>query len=313
MNGIIAWLLDGDPSVAYLSATDLLGEKGTKYLSRIGKRGWCADYMAARNPDGSWGGGFYMHKWISTHYTLLELRNLRYRKTDPSVRKEIERVSREERGFVKGVKKKATALGDDVCVAGMYLNYAAYFGAGQDCLVPIVDYILGAEMEDGGYNCAWERGKPTHSSLHTSLSVIEGFDSYLKEGYPYRSAEMRKSIKKCSEFILKHKLFRSTKTDEVIDQKFLRMTYPFRWKYTIVRALNCFADLGIAYDRRMDPALALIAGKKTKGGAWKLQSGFPGQVHFKMEEAGKPSRMMTYLCLKISNAYGGAGHGGGRA
>jgi len=304
MDMILAWLLNGDPSVAYLASVGLMDQKGAKYATEIGKRGWCAAYMTARNPDGSWARGFYQPKWTSSHYTLLELRNLSYRKSDPSLRREIERISREERGFVKGIKKKRTVLGDDACVAGMFLNYAAYFGANQECLVPIVDYVLDHRMPDGGFNCAWETSVTGHSSLHTTLSTLEGFDSYLKEGYRYRAREMKVSIRACVEFILAHELFKATKTGQTIDEKFLRLTYPFRWKYTIVRALDCLAGLDVPYDRRMDPAIEHILSKRTKEGVWKLQSKFPGEEYFEMEEAGKPSRMMTYLALRILRKYG---------
>ena len=139
--------------------------------------------------------------------------------------------------------------------------------------------------------------------MHSTISVIEGFQSYEKEGYKYRIDKIKESVMKSMEFLLIHSLFRSSKMREIIDDKFLRMTYPFRWKYTVVRALNYFVDVNFDYDTRMHEAIEYIVKKRTKDGFWKLQTSFPGHEYFKMEEGGQPSRMMTYLCMKILKKY----------
>ncbi len=38
--------------------------------------GWGQVFLSFRQPDGHWGQRFYQPKWISTHYTLLDLRHL---------------------------------------------------------------------------------------------------------------------------------------------------------------------------------------------------------------------------------------------
>ncbi len=208
------------------------------------------------------------------------------------------------RGFKNGVKVQKTALGDDTCVAGMYLNYASYFGADVECLKPVVDYIFQGELSDGGFNCMWDRSGAIHSSLHTTLSVLEGFHSYLQAGYAYQAGRIERSMRACAEFMLEHRLFRSSRTGEIIDEKFLRMTYPFRWKFTVLRALSCLADIGMRHDPRMDDALEYVQSKRQKDGLWKLQSKFPGEEFFAMEPVGKPSRMVTFLCLKALKRFG---------
>ncbi|HAK45944.1 MAG TPA: hypothetical protein DCO79_08520 [Spirochaeta sp.] len=44
--------------------------------ARIEYEGWGAEYLKHRKPDGHWGLRFYQPKWTSSHYTLLELRNI---------------------------------------------------------------------------------------------------------------------------------------------------------------------------------------------------------------------------------------------
>ena len=44
--------------------------------NKIAIEGWGAKYLSLQNKNGHWGKAFYQPKWTSTHYTLLDLRNL---------------------------------------------------------------------------------------------------------------------------------------------------------------------------------------------------------------------------------------------
>ena len=55
------------------------------------------------------------------------------------------------------------------------------------------------------------------------------------------------------------------KTDEIIDNRFLMLSYPSRWRYDILRALDYFREASNPYDLRMQPALEVLKKKlKTK-------------------------------------------------
>ena len=49
----------------------------------------------------------------------------------------------------------------------------------------------------------------------------------------------------------------------------------------------------------MDDALDLILSKRKEDGKWNLQAKYPGQLHFEMEKAGKPSRINTLRALRV--------------
>ena len=53
----------------------------------------------------------------------------------------------------------------------------------------------------------------------------------------------------------------------------------------------------------MFDALQQIKMKRTKEGLWKLPSHYAGQVHFVMEQAGKPSRWNTLRALRVLRKY----------
>jgi hypothetical protein len=299
---LLDWLRSGDPALTYLVTRDLLGNDDDNLRKNIRETGWCREYLNNRNPDGGWGRRFYQPKWISTHYTLLELRNLGC-PGDEQMLNEINRIGIEECSADGGINPAVSIETSDTCVTAMYLNYACYYGADSNIINRIIDYLLNQRMTDGGYNCNFNQIGAVHSSLHTSVCVLEGYQSYLSSGNRYRETEIKKSINEIAAFMLEHRLYKSSRTGEIIDKKMLKFTYPYRWKYTILRALNALADAGVSYNEAMEDALRLIEKKQLADGRWKMQAEFAGQVYFTMEETGNPGRLITYLCLKALKAY----------
>ena len=158
-------------------------------------------------------------------------------------------------------------------------------------------------MPDGGFNCRTTRSGATHSSLHTTISVLEGFHSFLSHGYSHRNSEIKTAIQTSEEFILMHQFFKSDKTGKVIHKDFLKLPYPSRWKYDILRALDYFQLADAKWDERMRPAIQELLKKQNKDGTWRLNAAYPGQVHVKMENAGKPSRWNTLRALRVLCKY----------
>ncbi|MFP4370267.1 MAG: hypothetical protein ACLFR2_11875, partial [Candidatus Kapaibacterium sp.] len=261
--------------------------------------GWGAHYLSLRGQDGHWGEGFYQPKWTSTHYTLLDLRNMEISPDIPIVQKVIEKILIEEKGRDGGVNPARSLNNSDVCINGMFLCYACYFGEKEDNLKTVVDFLLEEQMSDGGFNCRSNRSGAMHSSMHTTISVLEGILEYFSRGYTYRADEMKKAARGSEEFLLTHKLYLSDRTGNIIDEKFTRLPYPARWRYDILRALEYFADAGNDYDDRMKPAINLLISKRNKNGKWPLNAKHPGQVHIEFEKAGKESRINTLRALKV--------------
>ena len=297
---IINWLLEGDVSIQYQVYRDLLGTERKDLRDRIATEGWGKQFLSKRKSSGHWGMKFYQPKWISSHYTLLDLRNL-YLNPDNQIAKEtieltLDTCKADDGGIQLG---PSTSAHSDVCVNGMFLNYASYFKAEEQRLYSIVDSILAQIMPDGGFNCRTTRSGARHSSLHTTLSVLEGIIEFQKAGYSYRMNDLRKARKSSEEFILLHQLFLSDRTGEIIRKEFLNIPYPCRWKYDILRALDYFQYAGNEYDNRMKAAIDVILKKRKSDGRWNVQAAHPGRVHFEMEKAGKPSRWNTLRALRI--------------
>jgi len=296
---LIDWLLTGDVAIQYQAERDLLGHERTDLRGRIATEGWGAQFLQRRQPEGHWARGFYSPKWTSSHYTLLDLKHLNIAPEHPLIRESVARILREQKAEDGGINPAQSIKNSDVCINGMFLNYATYFGADAAALESIVDFLMTMQMPDGGFNCQSNRQGAVHSSLHTTLSVLEGIHQYRANGYTYRLAQLQTIARQASEFILQHRLFRSDHTGAIIKPQFLVLAFPSRWYYDILRALEYFAEADTGYDPRMQDALDVLFKKRRPDGTWPLQSPHPGEVHFVMEKAGQSSRWNTLRALRI--------------
>ena len=300
---IIAWLLEGDVSIQYQAQRDLLGIDNLELQNCIATEGWGKRFLNARKANGHWGRGFYQVKWISSHYSLLDLKNLNIAPTQPEIKKTIDIILREQKSDDGGINPSRQIKESDVCINGMFLDYACYFKADETALHSIVDFIISEQMPDGGFNCHSNRQGAVHSSLHTTLSILEGIYHYTINGYTYRRTELDRMAVEAREFILQHQLYLSDRTGEIIDKRFLMLSYPSRWYYDILRALDYFRAAKIEYDPRMQPALDVLKKKRRADGTWPVQNKLPGQVHFDMEPTGGPSRWNTLRALRVLKLY----------
>lgn len=302
---LVDWLLDGDVSIQYQVHRDLLRMDDTALAPlqrRIEDEGWGSRYLDLQNPNGHWGRGFYQPKWTCTHYTLLDLVSLCVPRENSKARRSVQMMFDTRTSADGSINYARTNVPSDVCINGMALLCASYFGSEDPRLHGIVDYLLRVQMPDDGWNCEYLRGA-THSSVHTTVSVLEGLHEYQTAGHTHRQDDVLQARARAVEFLLRHRLFLSDRTGEVINKRFLMLSFPPRWHYDILRALDHFQAAGVPYDERMSPALSVLARKRRADGTWPLQSRHPGQVHFEMEKVGGPSRWNTLRALRVMTKY----------
>jgi len=304
MNKIISWLLSGDTAIQFQAKRDLLTTKANELeilQKRISSEGWGKTYLQKRdNSTGQWGNGWYSPKWISTHYTLLDLRNIGIHHTTIEYQ-ESAKFLLDELWFNKGKVRKDRW--QDLCITGMLLHICCYAKIKSEKIYEIVDYLLDKHYTDGGWNCMWHSGH-SHSSLHTTLSVLEGILDYERNGYEYRLNELLQQRRQAHEFILSHRLFKSDKTGKVIRKSFTMLSFPGRWYYNILRCLDYFQSINLPYDERMLDAIDVLNKKQRGNGRWPVQHKIAGLVHFDMEKTGSDSRWNTLGALRVLKKYG---------
>jgi hypothetical protein len=185
----------------------------------------------------------------------------------------------------------------ETCVTGMVLSILSYFGYDDARLETVVEHLLEQQMPDGGWNCQRAEGA-THSSVHTTISVLEALRFY--EIYRKRDVKALRAAQACGrEFLLRHRLFRSHRTGEIIKAAFTRFSFPPRWHYDILRALDYFQAVNAPYDERLSEAIEIVRGARRADGRWPLQNRYRGKTFFEMERVGAASRWNTLRALRV--------------
>jgi hypothetical protein len=292
--------MDGDPAIRWQTRRDLAGASQrvvAREQQRVAQTGWGARLLSRQEPSGQWGGGIYTPKWTSTTYTMVLLRSLGLPAGHPQALKACELLL--DRGFYRdgGFNCWGSYNYSETCVTGMLLAVAAYFRSADDRAHAFAEHLLKQQMRDGGWNCQSYRGA-THSSVHTTILVLEGLLEY-ERFQPRDAARVREAQARGREFLLVHRLFRSHRTGKVIHPAWTRFSFPPRWHYDILRALDHFQDAGAARDARLSEAIEIVKQRRKADGRWILQNRYPGKTFFEMEKLGQPSRWNTLHALRV--------------
>jgi len=298
--GVVEWLLDGDPSIRWQVMKNLLDESQVTYepeREKVASEGWGMQLLARQDPDGNWGNGVYSPKWKSTTYTLLLLRHLGLPPENEQALHGCEKFF--SRGLEKdgGINLFKSFRHSETCVNGMFLALLSYFHYADERIHSVAEFLLRDQMPDGGWNCERIKGA-THSSFHTTISVLEGLTEYGLT-YPQAFAAVSPALDFAREFLLQHCLYQSHRTGKPADPSMAQMHFPPRWHYDFLRGLDYFQSSNAPTDDRLKPALDLLFSKRDKNGCWILNAPWPGLVYFHMEQAGQPSRWNTLRALRV--------------
>jgi hypothetical protein len=299
----LKWLSGGDPSIRWQALRDLADaspESVTSERERVVSEGWGKRLLERQDPDGTWAGGLYTPKWTSTTYTMLLLRDMGLPHTNQQAA--IACALMLERGFCHDEGIGFGWSSSETCVTGMVLAILAYFRLNDDRLDRIAEHLLERQMTDGGWNCRLPFGA-VHASVHTTISVLEGLADYER----FRGRHLRKlkaAQQRGREFLLAHRLFRSHRSGKVIKPAFVRLAFPPRWHYDLLRALDYFRAVDAPADERLADAITVLEAKQLPDGRWKLDHSFPGREFFALERVGRASRWNTLRALRVLRWWG---------
>lgn len=291
------WLLDADPAIRWQvmrDLTDAAPDDVAKERARVATEGWGARLLQLQGEDGNWGGGAYSPKWISTTYTLLLLRHLGIDPSDERVSVATDRV----RDKVRMGRRDLPFFeySGETCISGMALALNSYFREAENARI---EWFLETQKPDGGWNCDIDS---TRSSFNTTMSVLEGLLEY--ERVVDGNRETSEARHRAHDYLLERRLMYRISDGELINKRWLLLSFPPRWFYDVLRALDYFAHAGADPDERCDDAIEVVRGKQRKDGTWPLQGRHAGKEHFTMEQAGKPSRWNTLRALRVLEWYG---------
>jgi hypothetical protein len=298
---IIQWLMQGDPAIRWQVQRDLLDAKPgvcERERKRVEVEGWGARILNQQDATGTWANGLYSPKWTSTTYTLLLLRHYGLPQDNPQACKACALLA--AKGIYRdgGINLFKSIDYSETCVNGMMLALLSYFRHPDQSIVDsVVHFLIGDQMDDGGWNCERIKGA-THASFHTTLSVLEGLREY-ELAQPEKKKAIKSAVQRAHEFLLRHRLYHSHHTGRIADPAMARIYFPPRWRYDFLRALDYFQSIDAPKDDRMQDAIALLIKKQTPDGRWKQNANWAGRTFFEMEKVGQPGRWNTLRALRV--------------
>jgi hypothetical protein len=247
----------------------------------------------------------YSPKWISTTYTMLLLRRLGLSPSHPQAgaacRLLLEKGLKDDGGICYSPAWKHS----ETCETGMVLSVLAYFRWPDERVERLVEHLVGQQMPDGGWNCQTYRGA-RHGSFHTTILALEGLLEF-RRLHPRRFPEADEAGARGREFLLQHRLFRSSTSGRVVRPSMTRFSFPPRWYYDVLRGLEHFREAGAGRDERLQDAIGLVRRKRRPDGRWPLQNRHPGKTFFEMEKPGRPSRWNTLRAMRVLRWWEGEG------
>ena len=222
------------------------------------------------------------------------------------------------------------------CINGRTVALGAYYGVD---VAPIVQRLLGEQMDDGGWNCEQENGS-TRGSFHTTIEVLEGLSEYAQAASAGGvgdadgaakvtarsaaavaesevSAELEMSavsaaIERGQQYLLKRQMFRRLSTGEPIEtdrqtgaaSAWTQFSYPTFWHYDLLRGLDYLRAAGVTPDKQVAEAVEVVRSKQEADGRWLLENPHPGELHFPIDDGeGEPSRWNTLRAMRVLKWY----------
>ncbi len=295
----LKWLLDSDPSIRWQVMRDLTTESAAAIAaerSRIATEGWGAQLLAHQSPAGNWGGPNESPGLLYTFNTLVVLKNLGLDPAANEARKMIDRV--DQHLTFKWLNNRPFLHGEtEPCINGRILGLGSYFKEPNDSLA---QQLLAEQLPDGGWNC--EAPKSQRSSFHTTICVLEGLLDY--ERARGRSADVVNARRKAENYLLERRLFRSLRTGKIINNRWLRFTYPTFWHYDVLRGLDYFRSAAMKPDPRLDEAIEIVLKRRHQNGRWPLNLLHPEKIPLEMEtRVAGASRWNTLRALRVLRWY----------
>jgi hypothetical protein len=318
---LVDWLRDSDPALRWQVERDLAGaprETWDATRARIATEGFGARLLALQDPDGQWAGGSFFpgdfdfrgpeaeqgagQPWTATTWTLNTLRDWGLDASALSGTAGL--LDANSRWEYEGLPYWGGEV--DCCINAFTLANGAWLGADVRALA---EWFPVHRMADGGWNCEWVNGS-TRSSFHSTLNVLKGLLYY--EGVTGASEALLAARKAGEEYLLERELLRTLSAGAVVAPWVETFTYPFRWQYSALKAVDYFLTAarhdGIPPDPRLAEAIGVIRAAQQPDGTWIQEPRSPGRVWFEIDvPPGNPSRWLTFHATRALTQWD-AGH-----
>ena len=308
----LEWLLDSDPALRWQVQRDLADEPPPVWQAtreRVATVGFGAALLARQDPDGQWAGGAYFpadfdwngpeaaegagQPYTATTWTLNTLRD--WGLDASHLAGTAEKLAENSRWEYDDLPYWGGEV--DACINAFTLANGAWLGGDVSSLRT---WFGEHQLADGGWNCEWVEGS-TRSSFHSTLNTLTGLLGY--EQQVGGDDEIRAQRQRGQEYLLERRLLYRLSTGEPVGPWATRFAYPFRWFYTVLKAVDFFRAAalydGADRDERLGEAIELIRAARQPDGTWIQETRYPGRVWFEIDvPAGEPSPWLSFYASR---------------
>jgi len=333
--GLIDWLVEeSNPSVRYYTLRDLIdkSEDDPQIVAAkkaIPESNVTKKILHKQSPEGYWEDRYspYHPKYKSSYWQIMTLGQLGTDRTDKRVERACEYIFQfqlDGGGFSsytleralkeyawlreKGKKlppqnKWASSMVFEhqySCLTGNMAAALIRIGYANDPRIKkALEWLVKIQNKDGGWLCPYWRAhvRDTHGCFYGTICPLEAFSEVARENL---TKEMKSAIERGAEFLLMHRLFKADHHDyRVINQSWLKLSFPWFYGYNILRGLDVLTKLGYIEDERLADSVEILHQKRQKDGTWILESAPIGRMQTNIEAKGNPSKWITLIALKV--------------
>lgn len=314
---LATWMRATDPALRWQVERDLLGEPEEVWRAtraQTAREGFGARLLSLQDDDGQWAGGAFFPRgweepevrtgqpWTATTWSLNALRE--WGLDAAALGDTAERLERDSRWEYDDLPYWDGEV--DCCINASTLANGTWLGADVDGLV---QWFADHQMEDGGWNCAWEWDGSTVSSFHSTLNSLEGL--LYRQRHGPTDARLRELRRGGEEYLLERRLLHRLTTGEQVGPWVAEFGYPFRARYSALRALDYLrraAQLdGTDPDPRAEEAVELVRGRRGPDGTWTQDVRHEGEVWFEVDvPVGRSSPWLTLYGTRVLTWWDGA-------
>ena len=267
-------LLNSDePSVRFKVLVNVLGKKLEsteikKLQEEIKSSRRVKLLLSERGDDGKIPFNPYA-KWYGAHWVLASLADIGYPSGDESLIPLREQVygwlfSKKHEKKIKAIHGRTRRCASQ---EGNALYYLLTLGLADARTEELAERLVKWQWPDGGWNCD-KNPEAVNSSFWESLIPLRALALHARLTGNKKS---RQAAKRASEIFLKRRLYKRQKDGRIMVDDFVKLHYPWYWRYDILFGLKVMAEVGFIEDRRCQDALDLLETKRLPDG------GFPAE------------------------------------
>ncbi len=278
--------------MAYLASRDLrqprLSAAGLEALRcEIPSRGWAATILARQRERTWWErqDTCYWPRTRGTYWALAVLADLGLSRDDERVANAVEHMLRIHLMPDGGFSPLGAPKPSHFCSTGIMVRTLLQLGYADDPRTWAgIDWLLAAQLEEGGWDC--------HRPPESTLDAWEAMAAFAAIPPHRRTRAVRESIRRGAEFYLSRGLLHEGPRYP----RWYELHFPWHYWYDVLVGLDFLTALGYAADPRAREALNLLGSRRLPNGRWALD-GVNGKL--RLEPQGRPSKMITFLALRV--------------